>query len=300
MDWFVKSVSDVAKAVESNLERLDAGVRLIVSSTSVSESSTSSASESSIMNVVADSKEITGAERQHRLTSEQLKVTPNVLEFANTLSSRSENFTEIDLDPNANVFLLNEAEQQHATAILNKSKQLANLRYKLTPLTMSDNKFWAVYFQHLENFLHSTDFEEIHKLSSSVSQRQRKQENESEAEEKDVEPSEIPSHSVSRKQGSEQRFRSPKASKSSSSSPSTSSLPTLSSSRTTSISRVAPLGSPKSLQPSQNVDLNDPILKDFYQVSSTDWHDDTSDDLFRDYVEIHTPHILALTTTSRG
>lgn len=52
---------------------------------------------------------------------------------------------------------LSEWQQQHATIILSKVKELSQLRYKLCPRHMKERQFWRIYFSLVKSYV--TEYE---------------------------------------------------------------------------------------------------------------------------------------------
>ncbi|XP_010685002.2 uncharacterized protein LOC104899503 [Beta vulgaris subsp. vulgaris] len=52
---------------------------------------------------------------------------------------------------------LSEWQQQHATIVLSKVKELSHLRYRLCPRNMKERRFWRIYFSLVKSFV--TEYE---------------------------------------------------------------------------------------------------------------------------------------------
>ncbi|KAI3982138.1 hypothetical protein MKX01_019044 [Papaver californicum] len=85
-------------------------------------------------------------------------VNQEVLEFVRIMSSRPECWTDFPLPlHHYNDFCLSEAQEHHASTVEELAPSLADLRYKLCPTFMSEDRFWMIYFIMLYPRLSESD-----------------------------------------------------------------------------------------------------------------------------------------------
>ncbi|KAI3970249.1 hypothetical protein MKX01_023896 [Papaver californicum] len=85
-------------------------------------------------------------------------VNQEVLEFVRIMSSRPECWTEFPLPlHHYNDFYLSEAQERHASTVEELAPGLTDLRYKLCPYFMSEDRFWMIYFIMLYPRLSESD-----------------------------------------------------------------------------------------------------------------------------------------------
>ncbi|KAI3868749.1 hypothetical protein MKW98_008834 [Papaver atlanticum] len=85
-------------------------------------------------------------------------VNQEVLEFVRIMSSRPECWTEFPLPlHHYKDFHMSEAQEHHASTIEELAPSLADLRYKLCPNFMTEDRFWMIYFIMLYPRLRESD-----------------------------------------------------------------------------------------------------------------------------------------------
>ncbi|MCL7031482.1 hypothetical protein MKW94_028056 [Papaver nudicaule] len=85
-------------------------------------------------------------------------VNQQVLEFVRIMSSRPECWTQFPLPLHRyNDFSMSEAQRDHASAVEQLAPSLEDLRYKLCPSFMSEDRFWMIYFIMLYPRLSESD-----------------------------------------------------------------------------------------------------------------------------------------------
>jgi len=97
--------------------------------------------------------EVLGPPVQHNKDDSASGITPALIEFVTSLCEHPETFVDFPMDGARVRSQLSETQAAHAVAILSAAPALETLRYKIVPRTMSDQKFWMVYFLVVRNYL---------------------------------------------------------------------------------------------------------------------------------------------------
>ncbi|KYQ96833.1 hypothetical protein DLAC_04138 [Tieghemostelium lacteum] len=80
----------------------------------------------------------------------ELGITDELIQYVSNISKYPESFKDFPFHTLNNPSLaMNKLQKRHVQKILGLVKPLDELRYKLVPLVMSDDKFWKIYFTHI-------------------------------------------------------------------------------------------------------------------------------------------------------
>lgn len=73
-------------------------------------------------------------------------ITPSLIEYISNLAQNPDIFLNYPLEGEEKNFVMTAKQARHAELIMNEVPKLAQLRYELCPLRLSESAFWYIYF----------------------------------------------------------------------------------------------------------------------------------------------------------